>query len=370
MIQSGSGKLTQDDTLCNDNRVFLLRSAYITATIQNSRRLLFYVEQDYSFAVLRPLQSAARKRGHEVRWLLLENASTQLLEPDEDMLPGIAAAVEYQPDVVFAPGDRVPGFIPGLKVQVFHGLNEDKRGNIYPERGLFDLYCTEGPARTAMLQPLAEQRGYFRVRETGWLKLDAILDKPAENACYDRPQILFASTFTPRLSGAEALYQEIKRLALSDQWQWLITLHPKMARETVARYHSMKGENLSCHGTGNVIDLLQRADVMISDNSSILQEFLLLNKPVVTYRNRDPQACMINITHTRGLVQAIHQALTPKDSLVKAIKAYGPSVTPYLDGMSSIRVLDAVEEMLQGDWQDSKPANNWRNFKMRQQLNF
>jgi hypothetical protein len=83
----------------------------------------------------------------------------------------------------------------------------------------------------------------------------------------------FASTFTPRLSGAEALYQEIKRLAL-----------------------------------------------------------------------------------------------TPKDSLVRAIRAYGPSVTPYLDGRSSIRVLDAVEEMLQGGWQDSKPSNSWRNFMMRQQL--
>ncbi len=52
----------------------------------------------------------------------------------------------------------MPGFIPGLKVQVFHGLNEDKRGIDYRERGLFDLYCTEGPIRTAMLKPFEKTR--------------------------------------------------------------------------------------------------------------------------------------------------------------------------------------------------------------------
>lgn len=301
---------------------------------------------------------------------MLGEASKQLLAQNEEVVPDIAAAVAYNPDVVFAPGDRVPGFIPGLKVQVFHGLNEDKRGNIYPERGLFDLYCTEGPSRTAMLEPLARQRGYFRVCETGWLKLDAILKSPENRQSYGRPQVLFASTFTPRLSGAEALYPQIEQLSQSDQWQWLVTLHPKMASETIARYRSLEGGNLSYHGTGSVLDLLQRADVMVSDNSSILQEFLLLNKPVVTFRNRNPKACMINITQAQELEAAIRQALAPGDTLVKSITAYAHSVTPYLDGDSSVRILAAVEEMLQGDWQDTKPPNNWRNFKMRQQLGY
>mgnify|MGYP001816381732 CR=1 FL=1 len=114
----------------------------ITKPGQQSRRFLFYLEQDYSFAVLRPLQDAAHKRGHQVRWLLVENASKELLEAGDMAVPDIAAAVNYNPEVVFAPGDQMPGFIPGLKVQVFHGLNEDKRGIDYRERGLFDLYCT------------------------------------------------------------------------------------------------------------------------------------------------------------------------------------------------------------------------------------
>ena len=93
------------------------------------KRLLFYVEQDYSFDILRPLQDEAQHRGHEVRWLVFGDASASLFRQGEIAVPDAAAAVRYAPHAVFAPGDRAPAFIPGLKVQVFHGLNEDKRGN-------------------------------------------------------------------------------------------------------------------------------------------------------------------------------------------------------------------------------------------------
>jgi len=335
-----------------------------------SRRFLFYVEQDYSFTILRPLQAVARAAGHEVRWLLLENASASLLLPDEARTADIRAAIAFAPDAVFAPGDRVPGFLPGLKVQVFHGLNEDKRGNQYPERGLFDLYCTEGPNRTAMLAPLAQQRGYFRVVETGWLKLDAILNYPAPKSTYDRPQILFASTFTPRLSGAEALYDEIRQLSQNDRWQWLVTLHPKMAEVTMAKYRALANPNLSFFDTGHTLELLHRADVMVNDNSSFMQEFLLLNKPVVTFNNRDPRDCMINISEPAQLQTAIERALLPDDKLKCAIRAYGPAITPYLDGASAQRVLQAVTNMLDLGWRNHKPRNILRNLKMRRQLGY
>lgn len=333
-------------------------------------RLLLYVEQNYSFDILRPIQAEARLRGHEVRWLLVQDASPAYLHANEQALPDIAAAVRYAPDIVFAPGDRVPGFIPGLKVQVFHGLNEEKRGTTYPERGLFDLFCTEGPARTTMLAPLAAERGYFRVAETGWPKLDTLLGHSADNRESDRPQILYGSTFTPRLSGAEALYPEIKRLSQSDRWQWLITLHPKMAPATVAKYRALENDNLIFFEIDKLIELQHRADVMVSDNSSVLQEFLLLNKPVVTYRNRDPQPYLIDIREPAQLEGAIELALQADKELLQKISQYGPSVTPWLDGSSAARVLDATEQMLAEGWQNKKPRNFIRNLKMRRQLDY
>ena len=180
----------------------------------------------------------------------------------------------------------------------------------------------------------------------------------------------FTRNYIPRLSGAEPLFSEIKRLSKTGEWQWLITLHPKMARETVDRYRSLESAHLSFHDTGSVLSLLHRADVIVSDNSSILQEFLLLKKPVVTYKNRDPQECMINITQSSELENAVRQALAPGSDLLRAIGEYGPSMTPFLDGASSDRVLDAIEEMFQNGWKNTKPANRWRNFRMRQRLNY
>ncbi|MBT5204639.1 MAG: CDP-glycerol--glycerophosphate glycerophosphotransferase [Gammaproteobacteria bacterium] len=339
-------------------------------------KALFYIAQDYAFAILRPLQAEIIAHGGSVVWLLVGDEITPaLLMPEENQLPDEKAAIAFNADAVFAPGDRVPGFIPGLKVQVFHGLNEYKRGNQYPERGLFDLYCTEGPSRTAMLEPLARKRGYFKVCETGWLKLDSLF-QPQEVAEADkrlppvRPRIAFASTFTARLSGAEALFEEIKSLIESQAWDWLITLHPKMDRNTVDKYRSLVRENVQFYGTNEVISLLHRSDVMVCDNSSILQEFLLLEKPVVTFKNREPLPCMIDIRSPAELGTAIQRALQPNDALKQAIAAYGPSVTPYLDGHSAERVFQATVSLLKSGWQDRKPRNWWRNLRMRHNFRF
>ena len=333
-------------------------------------RFLFYIEQNYSFAILRPLQQVAKTAGHDVAWLLVgSEVSAQFLHPDEVVLADVAAAVNYQADAVFAPGDRVPAFIPGLKVEVFHGLNESKRGNVYPERGLFDLYCTEGHERTSTLQAQAKQRGYFQVKETGWLKLDALFNYQHAQT-WPRPQILFASTFSPSLSCAESVYEQIKILSQDDRWHWLITLHPKMDSATVEKYRALENANLSFFENDQVIPLQHRADVMVCDNSSVFQEFLLLKKPVVTVNNRQPQACFINITEPEKLADAIVQALAPSAELTAAIHQYGPSVTPYLDGQSAPRVLQAVTAILTQGWQDKKPKNVYRNFQMRQKLNY
>ena len=208
------------------------------------------------------------------------------------------------------------------------------------------------------------------VVETGWLKLDSILNYKPPATEFGRPQILFASTFTPRLSGAEALHDEIQRLSKNDRWQWLVTLHPKMAQATVAKYQALDNSNLEFFGTEDVIELLHRADVMVSDNSSILQEFLILNKPVVTFNNRAPLDCMLNITEPQQLQGAVERALAPDEQLLAAIRNYGPGITSYLDGASAQRVLTTVTEILADGWHDRKPRNFLRNLKMRRQLGY
>ncbi len=334
-------------------------------------RFLLYVEQNYSFEILRPIQNCARSLGHEVRWLLVgKNVSDKFLLENEKSCVDLDEAVQFNPDAVFVPGDRVPAFIPGIKVQVFHGLNESKRGNIYPERGMFDLYCTEGHERTGTLQAEAEKKGYFKVVETGWVKLDSLFDYQKPKQGQNRPQIFFASTFSPSLSCAELVYEQIKALSQNGEWQWLVTLHPKMAQSTVENYKSLVSDNLIFFENDQVIEMMHRADVMVCDNSSIFQEFLLLHKPVVTVNNRDVQASFINITEPAELKSTIERALSPDQSLMDEIKKYGPAITPFLDGQSAPRILSAVQEMLESGWKNRKPNNWFRNYKIRKSLGY
>jgi len=337
----------------------------------NKYKFLFYVEQNYSFDILRPLQEVALLEGHTVYWLLVgEDISKDFLLENELNFSSIEDAVRYCPDAVFVPGDRVPSFIPGIKVQVFHGLNESKRGNIYPERGLFDLYCTEGHERTKSLQKISTKKGYFKVVETGWIKLDSLFNYKLNQKNTRKPTILFSSTFSPSLSCAELAYDEISRLSQLGRWQWLVTLHPKMKASTVHKYKQLKSSNLTYMDNDKVLECLHRADIMICDNSSIFQEFLLLNKPVITLNNREPLPCFINIDNPVKLESAILEAQSPSSQLLESIAAYGPSITPYLDGRSSTRVLKAVENLLQNNWCDKKPINFLRNFKMRKHLKY
>jgi len=143
-----------------------------------------------------------------------------------------------------------------------------------------------------------------------------------------------------------------------------------MATSTIEKYQALVGQNLLFIGNDQVIPAMQEADVMVCDNSSILQEFLLLKKPVVTFRNIAPRNCMLDFENPEQLQESIEQALDTSPEMQQSIEAYGPSVTPYLDGDSAHRVLEAVNAMLESNWKDKKPSNYWRNWKMRRQLGY
>ena len=70
------------------------------------------------------------------------------------------------------------------------------------------------------------------------------------------------------------------------------------------------------------------------------------------------------------LESAIKQAMLADEARDNAIAHYGPSITPYLDGQSSARVLSAITDVLESGWQDNKPKNWIRNFKIRKSLNY
>lgn len=344
------------------------------------KKYLFFISQNYSFAILRPLQKAIESRGGEVRWYLYgSEVNHTFLQENEIKLESIKAVKAYHPIAVFVPGNTVPAFIPGLKVAVFHGFNSGKlnrRGfeDHFNIRGCFDLYCTQGPNTTKTFQALAKKHGHFSVVETGWPTLDPLFSsvgrkRTDENA---KPTVLMCSTFSRNLTCAPILLDTIKQLSQSGKWHWKIQFHPKMDAAIVENYKAIQSENLTFIETDDVIPLLQEADVMLCDTSSVLIMFLLQGKPVVTFNNISPSDYLLDINTPENLESALEVALSqPKDLMCK-INKFISETHPKQDGLSSQRVLDAVDSMLNGEIVNvkSKPLNIIRAFKLRRSLGY
>jgi hypothetical protein len=343
------------------------------------KRYLFYVEENYSYGILRPIQRVIREWGDEVAWLPVdEDFDKSYFHEDEKVFDDVRQAIAWNPCAVLAPGNFVPDFIPGIKVMVTHGLVSEKRRkkdgfvHHFIERGLFDLYIGHGPNTTAVWERMARQAGYFEVAECGWSKLDPLFDGSLKAKEHAKPVVFFASTFSPRLTAAPQLIDTVRELVESKDWQWLVQFHPKMPEAVIDQYRQMSGDKLEVVDGPDTLPLLLNADVMLCDTSSIISEFALLQKPVVTFQNQSPKPFMINVTSKPEVGPAIELALSRPTAVMAAIEEHTQQTHPYMDGCSSERVLQAVDKLLEKGLGHlkAKPRNLIRHLKMRKQLGY
>jgi CDP-glycerol glycerophosphotransferase (TagB/SpsB family) len=336
-------------------------------------KYLFYISQNYSFEILRPLQQEILSQGSQVAWFVAgSDVNLSNFAADEVVLNSVADVISFNPVASFVPGNIIPRFIPGIKVQVFHGLEWKKKGH-FVIRDCFDLYCTHGAATTNRFNELANQHKFFDVKETGWPKLDNLFNTPKEQYFSNNlPTILFAPTFSPALTCAPFLYEEITALVHDKKYNWLIKFHPKMDTKWLELYAQLSSENLKIITSSNINSLLQSADIMVSDTSSVIGEFALLGKPVIAFNNSQPGDYLINFTDAKELPHALTVALSPSEALILAINRYAQELHPYRDGKSSFRILEAVEDITLNGKQAIKtlPRNIIRNLKQRKILNY
>lgn len=337
------------------------------------KKYLLYVTLPYSYSILRPLQDEIKRRGGDSAWFFEIPSHSKYLMAGEKHIKTIKEAIEYNSDAVFVAGNYVYDFLPGIKVQLFHGLIR-KRPDVdshFRIRGFFDLYCTVGNESTPGYEELAEKHKYFKVVETGWSKLDYCI--PEERDPDQKPTILYTSTFTDKLTSTKYLFETIEKLITEKDWDWLITLHPKIDRETVEKYKSLeKYPNVTFDDSPDNIALMKKADVMLSDSSSIVAEFLWFNKPVVTFRNNNPGNYLINVQSPEEVGDALERALKRPADLMENIRKYLDWIHPYRDGKSSARILDAVDDFIANHKGKikKKPLNLLRKLKMRKKAGY
>jgi hypothetical protein len=317
--------------------------------------LLFGTER-YALPILQPIADRLQAYGHSVAtWFVDGAAGARLAGPI--LTVGLAEAVATEWCAVIAAANWVPPFLAGAKVQVFHGFDVEKRRpnrGHYRIRGLFDLYCTQGPSTTARFEALARKHGGFAVVETGWAKLDPLFrEDPGQvealrASAGARPIVLFASTFSRRLSAAPRLLDVIAAEVRQNDRFWLLTLHPKCPSELVDAYRRLVGSNARYVEAEEIPFALRAADVLLADTTSVTSEFAVLGKPVITFRNAAPKPYMFDFDDPSDLPRVVNAALAGDPDRVAATAAYAAEIHPYRDGASADRVIKAIEALIAG----------------------
>lgn len=320
--------------------------------------VLLAARERYALPILQPLADALSQAGYRVHaWFDGPLADAGERMPGDVAMVDTRAAVALKPRAVLCAMDWIPPFFAGAKVQLFHGFNtskhSDARGH-FRIRGLFDLYCTQGPATTVPFAQLAREQGHFAVVETGWSKLDPLFRDDGgaaarmRDAASGRPVAMFASTFTERVSAAPHLVDAIAAEIATGRRYWLLTLHPKCPPEWFARYRALAGEHARFVEPEQIVTAQRAADVLLSDTTSVVPEFSVQHKPVVTFRHRMPEAYMLDFHDPAALPGMLDQAFAPEPSLRAALAAHADSIHPWRDGHSSERVIAAFEDLLAG----------------------
>lgn len=341
------------------------------------RHYLLFASLAYAYPILRPLEEEIRRRGDVAAWFL-EPECEDFLRDDELRLKTFREVRDFAPVAVFAPGNWVYDFFPGIKVELFHGYpiakRKAKHDDHFTIRNWFDIYCTQGPTSTVPFKKLEEKLGFFKVYETGWSKADAFFRQPATEEKHSvTPTILYATTFTRGISSAWEMPEVIERLAEEKPWNWKIILHPKITDlRLIERYKRLaeKHSNITFLGMANDVGILRDSDVMLSDSSSIIVEYMLLGKPVVTYRNTNPGPQLINVSKLSEIGEALEKALKRPRSLMEAIEHYSLNHEAHRDGNNCKRILDAVDDF-KANYEGRikrKPLNLLRKVKLRRKV--
>jgi len=336
---------------------------------------LLFANVSYSLSILRPLQDAVNQRGGTAAWFL-HGLDASLLHDNEKLLETVDEVKRFNPKAIFIPGNWVPDFFPGVKVEIFHGFGIEKKGH-FDIRGFFDLYCTHGPLTTQPFKKLAHNHGFFHVIETGWSKIDYLFQYKPEKVWKElnnikKPIILYAPTFSPSLCSATTLKETIDTLVKNGRYHWIVKFHPLMDKDLFNTYRQLEGKNLQVVENPDIIPYLHAADVMLTDTSSVVTEFLLLDKPVVTFRTRFPAPHILDVTKPVELEPALNKALQHPDEFMNEAKKFIIQMHPYMDGKSSHRILNAVDDFIAhySFKLKPKPLNLWRKLQVRQRLKY
>ena len=197
-------------------------------------------------------------------------------------------------DVLFSANKRLilPPRNVGNKVQIFHGVSFRNRG-VRRENLAYDHFFLIGP----YMRRKFEDAGFLNRNDprgvpVGFPKTDPLLSRQFDRRAWlkhygfggQRPVILYAPTGEANNS-LETMGQEIiARIGASGRYDLLVKPHdhPKVSTtDWFAKLGTLESEHTRVVRDLDVIPMLRLADLLITDASSVANEFTLLNRPII-----------------------------------------------------------------------------------------
>jgi choline kinase len=366
----------------------------LAAAPQKIARILFYIERNLHVPFLEPVFDAfTRLEGYELAW-----CTVPYIEPAEGRTGvGLDAAeicrlgqkgtfigdiAAYAPDVTICADACTHLKWCGKLVFVGHGMIS--KGGFYTESPMVrrenraDLICVPGTLHREILQ----RNVFTPIAVTGFVKADTLYGSNAARIrddfrCrHDLPAgkrvILFAPTFNEELSAIPCVGERIGELC-DERTILLIKLHTMTDVSWVSRYRELAARNRNIRFIDDIdaSPALLATDLLVSDVSSVVLEFMFLDKPVIVVNNPRLQeypyylpddieykvrAACLQVADMEGLKAAVARSWADPGELSALRMGYATSYSYGRDGGSVRRIVQAVRQLMEGGF-DHLPRN-------------
>ena len=100
---------------------------------------ILFCENNYAFGILDPIKQVLIEKGYDYIWYVTKKIIKDFPYSSDNYTSKISELETFNADAIFVPGNAVPYYLRGLKVQVFHGMAGEKKGH-FRIRQYFDLY--------------------------------------------------------------------------------------------------------------------------------------------------------------------------------------------------------------------------------------
>lgn len=351
-----------------------------------SLRILCYIQRNLQLPFLEPVQEQLARLCPEAEtafcappFIAPQNGlpGWGLEEHEVERLKGKARFVrtveEFQPDITIFADACTNVFNCGKRVFVGHGIIS--KGGFYTEsplvrrENLADLICVPGPWHKRILQ----KNVFSPLVVTGFIKSDRLFGPAActrADFCrqyaipVDATIILYAPTFNDELSAIPCLGEQIVQVCEPDRYL-IIKLHTMTDVVLTEMHRRLAADHPRVRFVEeiDVTPAMAAADILISDVSSVLVEFMGLDRPVIAvnnprqheyegYRADDIEYLVRDACQQVGTIEellpAVEAAVTQPHILSPLRRHYADELCYGRDGRSAQRVAEAVLALATG----------------------